>query len=94
VSITTPTSTSMAVTPPATWQGRAACRGPKSLVFFPPAYAERRDERAAREAKAKTICGQCAVQQDCLDFALGIREQHGIWGGTTESERRAMLGLG
>ncbi|HVJ98865.1 MAG TPA: WhiB family transcriptional regulator [Acidimicrobiia bacterium] len=52
---------------------------------------ERREERDAREAKAKMICGDCAVQRECLDFALRVREPHGIWGGFTEAERRRQL---
>ena len=85
---------SSTITAPAkTWQVKAACRGPESLVFFPPAQVERREERAAREEKAKSICNQCAVQRECIDFALAMREQHGIWGGTTEAERRTMLGI-
>lgn len=70
---------------------KAACRGPESGLFFPPPYAERRDEREARERKAKSICAQCHVLAECRDFALGIREPHGIWGGLTESERRHLL---
>jgi hypothetical protein len=31
------------------------------------------------------------VQQECLDFALRVREPHGIWGGLTEAERRRRL---
>jgi WhiB family redox-sensing transcriptional regulator len=31
------------------------------------------------------------VRYPCLDFALEIREPHGIWGGLNESERRALL---
>lgn len=75
----------------ATWQLRAACRGPDSGVFFPPAVTERRDERDARERRAKAICAGCAVRQACLDFALDVREPHGIWGGLTEAERRTLL---
>ncbi len=41
-----------------------------------------------REAKAKEICMSCAVHDDCREYALTIREQHGIWGGMTENERR------
>ena len=26
------------------WQVRAACRGPQSIVFFPPPHFERKDE--------------------------------------------------
>jgi WhiB family redox-sensing transcriptional regulator len=59
-------------------------------LFFPPPVAERRDDREAREAKAKSICAQCAVQSECLDFALRVHEPHGIWGGLTEAERRRL----
>jgi len=74
-----------------TWHLRAACRGPESTLFFPPAVPERREVREAREAKAKHICTECSVQQECLAFALRVREAHGIWGGLTEVERRHLL---
>ena len=70
------------------WQQRAACRGPNQIIFFPPPRLERRSEKRQREARAKQICQECSVQMDCLDYALSIREQHGIWGGSTENERR------
>lgn len=74
----------------ADWQLRAACRGPQSAVFFPPTAPERRDEKRFREASAKAICKTCPVQSECLDYALQIREQHGIWGGLSEAERRSL----
>jgi WhiB family transcriptional regulator, redox-sensing transcriptional regulator len=74
-----------------TWQLRAACRGPESILFFPPTASERKEEREAREAKAKTICATCRVQPACLEYALDIREPHGIWGGLNEHERRELL---
>lgn len=73
------------------WQIKAACRGPQAAVFFPPSYFERKDEKLEREARAKAICGQCAVTEPCLDFAVSIREPHGIWGGLNEIERKALL---
>ncbi|HEX4902166.1 MAG TPA: WhiB family transcriptional regulator [Acidimicrobiales bacterium] len=73
------------------WQLRAACRGPQARVFFPPAHFERKDEKLEREGRAKAICGGCAVRQECLDYAVRIREQHGIWGGLSESERRHLI---
>lgn len=73
------------------WQLRAACRGPRSTVFFPPTTGERRDEREARETKAKRICAECAVRSECLEYALAIREPHGVWGGLNEHERAALL---
>jgi WhiB family redox-sensing transcriptional regulator len=74
-----------------TWQLRAACRGPESILFFPPTATERKEDRDVREAKAKLICSTCAVQSPCLDYALDIREPHGIWGGLNEHERRELL---
>jgi WhiB family transcriptional regulator, redox-sensing transcriptional regulator len=75
-----------------TWQQKAACRGPQATsVFFPPSTAERKDEKEAREARAKAVCGRCAVRRDCLEYALDSKEAHGIWGGTNEVERKALL---
>jgi len=74
-----------------TWQDRAACRGPQARTFFPPASGERRHERAAREELAKAICGTCSVRSACLNYAVEIRERHGVWGGVSESERRQMF---
>lgn len=73
------------------WQLRAACRGPQAYLFFPPSQPERKDEREIRESRAKAICTSCNVRGDCLAFALETPEQHGIWGGKNEVERRAML---
>jgi WhiB family redox-sensing transcriptional regulator len=73
------------------WQFRAACRGEDSALFFAPGYFERREEKNHREAKAKAICAQCPVRADCLEYALGIREPHGVWGGLNERERRTLL---
>ena len=35
------------------------------------------------------ICGTCAVQAPCLEWALSTGQDAGIWGGMTEEERRA-----
>ena len=73
------------------WQAKAACRGPHTSVFFPPSHFERKEDKEAREAQAKSICKSCAVRRDCLAYALRIREPHGIWGGLNEMERRQLL---
>jgi len=73
------------------WQVKAACRGPQAAVFFPPPQFERKDEKLEREARAKEICQTCAVKEPCLDYAVSIREPHGIWGGLNESERKSIL---
>ena len=73
------------------WQAKASCRGPQAAVFFPPSHPERKDERAEREELAKDICRACSVCKPCLEYALQIREPHGIWGGLNEAERKAVL---
>jgi WhiB family redox-sensing transcriptional regulator len=73
------------------WQVKAACRGPQAAVFFPPSHAERKEEKASREIRAKAICQQCHVRGDCLEYAIRIREPHGIWGGLNEVERKTVL---
>ena len=73
------------------WQVRASCRGPQAAIFFPPSHFERKEEKEARERRAKTICQTCPVRKPCLEYALGIREPHGIWGGLNEAERKQVL---
>jgi WhiB family redox-sensing transcriptional regulator len=73
------------------WQFQAACRGEDSSLFFAPNYFERREEKLAREARAKAFCDRCSVRTDCLEYALDVREAHGVWGGLNELERRAVL---
>ncbi len=73
------------------WQVKAACRGPQAAVFFPPSHFERKDEKAEREQRAKSICTSCSVREVCLEYAVRIREPHGIWGGLNELERKQYL---
>jgi WhiB family redox-sensing transcriptional regulator len=73
------------------WQAKAGCRGPQSAMFFPPSHSERKDERLARERAAKAICKLCPVRRECLDYAIRIREPHGIWGGLNELERKQVI---
>jgi WhiB family transcriptional regulator, redox-sensing transcriptional regulator len=73
------------------WQVKAACRGPQAAVFFPPTSFERKDEKLDRERRAKAICTTCPVKRPCLEYALKIREPHGIWGGLSEGERKRLV---
>jgi WhiB family transcriptional regulator, redox-sensing transcriptional regulator len=45
----------------------------------------------AAQNRAKALCGGCEVRTECLAYALDQRIEHGIWGGMTERERRALL---
>lgn len=73
------------------WQEKAACRGPQAAVFFPPSTFERKEDKEAREVRAKAICATCPVRKACLEFAIKIKEPHGIWGGLNEAERKTLL---
>jgi len=73
------------------WQWRAACRGEDTGLFFAPSSFESKPERLARERQAKAICGICPVRVECLEYAIRIREPHGVWGGLNEGERRALV---
>jgi WhiB family redox-sensing transcriptional regulator len=70
---------------PSTWMEPAACAShPDADLWFP-------DADRQREAQAVTICrDQCPVRVKCLSYALGNGIESGVWGGTTEVERRQM----
>ncbi|MGW4336743.1 WhiB family transcriptional regulator [Rhodococcus koreensis] len=71
------------------WQLHARCRNMDSDLFFPH-DDERRGERIRRERVAKEICIQCPVRSQCTAHAVSIGEPFGIWGGTSEAERRQL----
>lgn len=61
------------------------CMGMDPDLFFP----ERGDTKKLLAAKA--VCQGCIVSEDCLNYALTPPlEKWGIWGGTSERERRAI----
>lgn len=41
--------------------------------------------------EARMACSRCAVQVECLEWALAAREEHGIWGGTDREQRAVIL---
>lgn len=69
---------------PTPWQNLAACRGSHPDLFF----TARGDNETV--ILAKTICGQCPVRAECLKHALDNNEVYGIWGGTSEHQRRKL----
>ena len=68
------------------WQERGLCQSGDATVFFAP-DSERIREREKRETAAKRVCDDCPVRRQCLEHALALPEQFGIWGGLTEVER-------
>jgi WhiB family redox-sensing transcriptional regulator len=69
------------------------CRSVDVSTFYVPDEASG-GERRRREVEAKDICTRCPVRPQCAAHALATREQHGIWGGFTEAERRLLLAIG
>lgn len=67
------------------WQGKARCLEVDPEIFFP--------ERGGSSKSARAVCKQCEVRLECLRYALRNREQFGIWGGTSERERRKLRKL-
>jgi WhiB family redox-sensing transcriptional regulator len=70
------------------WRDSAACRGADPELFFPLTESGR---SLAQIRQAKQICRVCQVQRACLTWALQHAMSEGIWGGNTETERRAIV---
>ena len=62
---------------------QAKCRDTDPDIFF---SEDRRDQR-----RAKALCNVCPVRLRCLDFALRLNIEDGIFGGLKATERRTML---
>ena len=67
---------------PDDWRQDAACRDLDTAIFFPDT-----DEEVAA---ALAVCATCPVREACLEFALVTRQDDGVWGGLTETERRRL----
>lgn len=72
------------------WRDQAACLAVDGDVFYPEGRG-----RAFRDAeeRAVAVCRTCPVATQCLAYALGRRDVWGVWGGTTEDERKEMLSI-
>lgn len=62
------------------WMVHANCRGVDPDLFFPVIGEELRP--------ARRVCSECAVREECLEYALTVGERFGVWGGLSERERR------
>lgn len=67
------------------WRDEAACSQYPNELFFPLGDVDQR-----RVERAKAICSICTVSDDCITYALETNQRSGIWGGTTEEERRSL----
>ncbi|MFG1851853.1 WhiB family transcriptional regulator [Actinomadura geliboluensis] len=67
------------------WSESASCRSLDPELFFP---VSREAVYTAQIAPIRRLCAACPVAGPCLEWALATGEPHGIWAGTTPSERR------
>lgn len=69
------------------WLDDAACRDTDPDLFFPMGTTGPAIEQIE---KAKAVCMDCLVKRECLEYALSTNQESGIWGGTSEEERRVL----
>jgi WhiB family transcriptional regulator, redox-sensing transcriptional regulator len=69
------------------WVHLARCKDEDPELFFPVGTT---GPAAAQIATAKTICMQCEVRTECLEWAMLTCQDAGVWGGLSEEERRAL----
>jgi WhiB family transcriptional regulator, redox-sensing transcriptional regulator len=69
------------------WRRGAICRDTDPDLFFPVGTT---GNALVQIDRAKEVCDQCPVKVDCLDYALETNQDSGIWGGTSEEERRVL----
>lgn len=69
------------------WRTRAICRDTDPDLFFPVGTT---GHALVQIDRAKQVCSECPVRVECLEFALETNQDSGIWGGTSEEERRAL----
>jgi WhiB family redox-sensing transcriptional regulator len=69
------------------WRDDAACRVEDPELFFPIGTTEPAQEQTR---EAKIVCAVCAVQPQCLAWALRTAQDAGIWGGLDGDERRSL----
>jgi WhiB family transcriptional regulator, redox-sensing transcriptional regulator len=69
------------------WRDHASCRDTDPELFFPVGTT---GNALLQIEQAKSVCRGCSARVDCLEFALSTNQDSGIWGGTSEEERRKL----
>jgi WhiB family redox-sensing transcriptional regulator len=67
------------------WRNTASCRDADPTLFFPVGTTGAALDQIAA---AKSVCDACDAKDLCLEFALNTNQDSGVWGGTSEEERR------
>jgi WhiB family redox-sensing transcriptional regulator len=69
------------------WRHRSACLDEDPELFFPIGNT---GPAILQIEEAKVVCRRCDVREQCLQWALESGQDHGVWGGMSEDERRAL----
>lgn len=62
------------------WMEDALCAQTDPDIFYP--------EKGGSTAPATSICRGCGVRAQCLEYAIRNDIRHGIWGGTSDNDRK------
>lgn len=65
------------------WMAQGNCADKDPDIFFP-------SDGVGVEI-AKRLCADCPQRERCLEHALRNRIDHGVWGATSERQRRRIL---
>lgn len=69
------------------WRSVARCRNTDPDLFFPVGTT---GPALDHIEAAKAVCDACEARPACLEFALITNQESGVWGGTSEEERRKL----
>lgn len=75
------------VEPLRNWRDVAACRDTDPDLFFPVGTT---GAAVHQIEAAKAVCDVCLAKDACLQFAIENNQDSGVWGGTSEDERRKL----
>lgn len=71
--------------PDLSWRADASCRDTSPELFFPIGTT---GQAVDQIEAAKMVCMGCPARIPCLKFALGTNQDSGVWGATSEEDRR------
>lgn len=69
------------------WRMKASCRSVDPDLFFPVGTTGLALDQIEQ---AKAVCRACDARSACLEFALSTNQESGVWGATSEEERRKL----